>query len=58
MYHPAAALHQGSLRRVIEEDFKKLPAYVEQALREYEEARQPVLAAPPAAPAVEQGRLF
>jgi len=25
MYHPAAALHQGSLRRVIEEDMQKLP---------------------------------
>ena len=66
MYHPAAALHQGSLRRVIEEDFKKLPAYVEQALKEYDEARQPVLrpgsgqvlAAAPTEPAVEQGRLF
>jgi DNA polymerase len=28
MYHPAAALHQHSLRRVIEEDFKKLPDYI------------------------------
>jgi DNA polymerase len=28
MYHPAAALHQQSLRRVIEEDFKKLPEYI------------------------------
>ena len=25
MYHPAAALHQPSLKRVIEEDFKKIP---------------------------------
>ncbi len=25
MYHPAAALHQGSLRNVIEADFRKLP---------------------------------
>ena len=25
MYHPAAALHQGSLRGAIEEDFSKLP---------------------------------
>jgi uracil-DNA glycosylase family 4 len=33
-YHPAAALHQGSLRRTIEEDFKKLPAILEQALKE------------------------
>ncbi len=25
MYHPAAALHQGSLRRTIEEDIRKIP---------------------------------
>jgi DNA polymerase len=43
MYHPAAALHQGSLRRVIEDDFRKLPAYVERALKDHEEARQPSL---------------
>ncbi len=29
MYHPAAALHQASLRRTIETDFKKLPAILE-----------------------------
>jgi DNA polymerase len=34
MYHPAAALHQGSLRRTIEEDFRRIPAYLEQARRE------------------------
>jgi uracil-DNA glycosylase family 4 len=28
MYHPAAALHQHSLRRTLEEDFKKLPDYI------------------------------
>ncbi len=28
MYHPAAALHQHSLRSVLEEDFKKLPEYI------------------------------
>lgn len=28
MYHPAAALHQHSLRRVLEEDFKHLPDYI------------------------------
>ena len=33
MYHPAAALHQGSLRRYLEEDIKKLPALVEEARR-------------------------
>ena len=25
MYHPAAALHQGSLRRIIEEDMLRIP---------------------------------
>ena len=39
MYHPAAALHQGSLRRTIEEDFLKIPGFLEQAERE----QQPVL---------------
>ncbi|MGH2370664.1 MAG: uracil-DNA glycosylase, partial [Chloroflexota bacterium] len=58
MYHPAAALHQGSLRPVIEEDFKKIPGYVERAVQEYEAAHQPVMVAVPALPAAEQGRLF
>ncbi|MCC6386801.1 MAG: uracil-DNA glycosylase [Dehalococcoidia bacterium] len=31
MYHPAAALHQGSLRQVILNDFAKLPALLERA---------------------------
>ncbi len=31
MYHPAAALHQPSLRRVVEADFAQLPALIEQA---------------------------
>jgi len=32
MYHPAAALHQGSLRRVIESDFARLPGFLEKIL--------------------------
>jgi DNA polymerase len=28
MYHPAAALHQGSLRPVIENDFSQLPRLI------------------------------
>lgn len=32
-YHPAAALHQASLRKVIEEDFAKLPGYIKSADR-------------------------
>jgi uracil-DNA glycosylase family 4 len=31
MYHPAAALHQGSLRAVIEADFATLPALIAEA---------------------------
>ncbi len=34
MYHPAAALHQGSLRRTIEDDFKKLPPVLKSSLAE------------------------
>jgi len=30
MYHPAAALHQGSLRPVLERDFSKLPELISQ----------------------------
>jgi uracil-DNA glycosylase len=33
MYHPAAALHQQSLRKVIEADFQKLPEFLEKTLR-------------------------
>ncbi len=32
MYHPAAALHQGSLRATIEADFRRLPDFLERAL--------------------------
>ncbi len=31
MYHPAAALHQGSLRPVVERDFARLPELIAQA---------------------------
>ena len=31
MYHPAAALHQGSLRQVLLDDFSKLPGILERA---------------------------
>ncbi len=33
MYHPAAALHQPSLRPALEKDFMKLPEYIQQAER-------------------------
>jgi len=34
MYHPAAALHQASLRKVIEADFLRLPDFLAKALAE------------------------
>jgi uracil-DNA glycosylase len=43
MYHPAAALHQGSLRRTIELDFQKLPGLLTEALKV---APEPVERAP------------
>ena len=33
MYHPAAALHQQSLKRTIEEDFSRLPSLIAKAMR-------------------------
>jgi uracil-DNA glycosylase len=44
LYHPAAALHQGSLRRTVEEDFRRLTAILEEA------RKLAVTAAPPPAP--------
>jgi DNA polymerase len=41
MYHPAAALHQQSLRRAIEEDMLKIPALLVQAEKIKEEQHQP-----------------
>ena len=38
MYHPAAALHQASLRRTIMEDFKKLPGLVQDVLAKEQES--------------------
>ena len=34
MYHPAAALHQGNLRQVLEEDMRKLPELLQRIQRE------------------------
>ena len=42
MYHPAAALHQASLRSTIMDDFKKLPALVEEALNREPAEPKPV----------------
>ena len=52
MYHPAAALHANNLRKVIEDDFRKIPAVLEQARR----APPEVAVAPEPEP--EQMRLF
>ena len=41
MYHPAAALHQGSMRQYIEEDFLKLPDLLEKAAAPEEAPTQP-----------------
>jgi DNA polymerase len=56
LYHPAAALHAGNLRKTITDDFQKIPA----ALAKMSESREPVGAAVAAAakPPTEQGRLF
>ena len=45
MYHPAAALHQGGLRKTIEDDFRKIPEYVALAEREFQATMTPVAAA-------------
>ena len=41
MYHPAAALHQQSLRRAIEEDMLKIPSLLAQAKNMTESEQQP-----------------
>ncbi|MBN1536625.1 MAG: uracil-DNA glycosylase [Anaerolineales bacterium] len=40
MYHPAAALHQGSLKPVIEKDFARLPELIGKASQVNENAKQ------------------
>jgi len=45
MYHPAAALHQGNLRKVIEADFRRLPEFLARALNGGV-AQQPAAAVP------------
>jgi DNA polymerase len=47
MYHPAAALHQGSLKPIVEQDFMRLPGLIAQA----EQAPEP---APEATPQVKK----
>lgn len=52
MYHPAAALHRGDLRAVIEADFAQLPGLIERA------TPAPVAAPPEAVPDIDQRRLL
>ncbi len=40
MYHPAAALHQPSLKRVLEEDFKRVPQILKEMANLKEEAEE------------------
>ncbi len=51
MYHPAAALHQQSLRQEIEKDILKIPALLD-------ELRAAAVPAPPAAPEAKQLKMF
>ncbi|MBI2912767.1 MAG: uracil-DNA glycosylase [Chloroflexi bacterium] len=53
MYHPAAALHAGNMRKVIEEDFRKIP----EALEKARQSPEPI-AIPQPQPEPEQMRLF
>ena len=41
MYHPAAALHQSSLRQTIEEDMKKIPGILAESKAAREEEQKP-----------------
>ena len=56
MYHPAAALHRGDLRSVIEADFSRLPALLEQAEQDPHpsQGNAPAAAEPALATAAEQ----
>ena len=59
MYHPAAALHQGSLRETILEDFRRLPRVLDRARAQAFPPSDPVeLLAPPPDTTASQVRLF
>lgn len=47
LYHPAAALHQGALRKVLEADFSTLPSVVERARRRRDTVGEAPVAATP-----------
>jgi len=52
MFHPAAALHQQSLRQTLIDDFKKLPGYIARARARLDTIAQQAVnkTAPPEAP--------
>ncbi len=54
MYHPAAALHQPSLKRVLEEDFKRVPEIIQDVSKLRDEGK----AEEPKKPPTEQLSLF
>ena len=56
LYHPAAALHAGNLRKVIQEDFAKIPAALAKACESQLVAAGAAVAA--GEPSAEQMRLF
>lgn len=58
MYHPAAALHQGSLRRTVEEDFRRLPEVLAEAEKLAQAAAAPPEPPKAPAPASKQLNLF
>jgi uracil-DNA glycosylase family 4 len=43
MYHPAAALHQPSLRPQVEKDFLKLPGFIKQAMTNHAEKQAQIV---------------
>jgi DNA polymerase len=57
VYHPAAALHAGNLRKVIQEDFSRIPAALAKA-RESEAVAVAVSVGAAAEPTAEQMKLF
>jgi uracil-DNA glycosylase len=57
LYHPAAALHAGNLRKVIQEDFARIPSALEKARESQRELVGAGVGAPSEPPA-EQMKLF
>jgi DNA polymerase len=42
MYHPAAALHQGNLKEIIQADFLKIPGFITRSQDTAEEKKESV----------------